>query len=155
MPQRMWKHSCALGGGTSWRGDRDRCGECGEAYVYDGWHLGMHEAMARYQAMYGLKPVGPHRELAHELLGPLSVRCDNCSGDSLITNYDEDTWSLCPRCQGLGFVRIVPPKEIAAARERVLQSFPDAAVSATPEEYAAWLRGSEAEYRRDFLQRRH
>lgn len=91
--------------------------ECAEAYVYDGWHLGMHEAMARHQAMYGLKPVGSHRELAHEMLGPLCVSCDVCSGDSLVTNYDEETWSVCPRCQGLGFVWTVPASKIAAARE--------------------------------------
>ena len=37
------------------------CSRCGGSGDYDGWHYRMHEAMARYQSLYGLKPIGAHR----------------------------------------------------------------------------------------------
>lgn len=144
MPNPTWKHSCSVDGGTSWRGQEDRCEECGEPYVYDGWHLGMYEAMLRYQAMYGLKPRGPHGELADAVLGKLCVPCETCGGESIVTNFADDTWSVCPRCKGLGSLWTVPTAEVAAARERVLEKFPDAAVPDTPDQFISALHDWEA-----------
>ena len=42
----------------------------------------MHEAMARYQLHYGLKPIGTHRPFAHSLLKDhLRVEDRSLSGD--------------------------------------------------------------------------
>jgi len=89
MPQKMWKHRCPKGGGgLSWSGSPG-CDTCGEPGEYDGWHPGMHEAMARYQSKYGLKPIGPHRKMADELLhldglGPINDELGRVAGDETL-----------------------------------------------------------------------
>jgi hypothetical protein len=47
----------------SWQGESWYCSKCGTLSEYDGWRNSMHEAMAWYQKLHGLKPIGPHRQL--------------------------------------------------------------------------------------------
>jgi hypothetical protein len=72
MPQRMWDHSHCCG---AFQSGSPECNDGGTRGRFTGWHLTMHESMARYQYVYGLKPIGPHRRLADELLTPLRVKC--------------------------------------------------------------------------------
>jgi hypothetical protein len=51
------------------------CSRCGGPGEYDGWHYRMDEAMASYQSLYGLKPIGPHRRMADELFNEVKVKC--------------------------------------------------------------------------------
>ena len=129
MPIRMWRHECPAGGGSYRQGKQTRCEKCGQLSVYDGWHLTMHEAMARHQASYGMKPMGPHFRRVHEVLGPLHARCETCSGQAILTDMSTDTWSVCPTCQGEGGYWTVPDEEVEAAREQILSEFPDAGAS--------------------------
>jgi diguanylate cyclase (GGDEF)-like protein len=132
MPQKMWKHRCPKGGGgLSWSGS-PMCGSCGRSGEYDGWHPRMHEAMARYQSQYGLKPIGPHRRLADELLGAAKEECSGCRGRGLVDASDGSTWQVCEPCRGFGSCFTKPAEEIETLRRRILATYPDAAASAVP-----------------------
>jgi diguanylate cyclase with GGDEF domain len=127
MPQKMWKHRCPKGGaGLSWSGSPG-CSTCGGTGEYDGWHPGMHEAMARYQSMYRLKPIGPHRKMADELLGSISKKCEPCGGRGLRDTANGHSWQVCEACRGFGAFFTRPAHEIQALRRRVLAAYPDAA----------------------------
>jgi hypothetical protein len=138
MPIERWKHTCSATGGTSW-GSNDRCKECGKLPIYDGFHLTMYEAMARYQYTYGMKPMGPHREMVHALLGQLHILCDICGGNSILNDCVYNGWSVCPKCEGSGGLWSVPPAEVEAARQKVLQAFPNADAPRPKHIFAAGL----------------
>lgn len=131
MPQKMWKHRCPKGGGLS-RSGSPVCRTCGEPGEYDGWHPGMHEAMARYQSKYGLKPIGPHRKMADELLGSLNESCEPCDGRGLRDTANGRSWQVCAACRGFGSFFTRPAYEIQALRRRVLAAYPDAAADPVP-----------------------
>ncbi len=132
MPLKMWKHRCPKGsGGLSWTGF-PRCSTCGEPGEYDGWQPRMYEAMAQYQSTYRLKPMGPHRKMAQELLGSLSEKCQVCDGRGLRDTAHGTSWQLCPACRGLGAFFTRPVDEIQALRRRVLAAYPDAAADPVP-----------------------
>lgn len=88
---------------------------------------GMHQAMARYQALKGLKPVGPHRALADNLLGNISERCSTCNGTGLHGTYGGLGWRVCPVCHGLGETYSITLDELQGLRQQVLDLYPDAA----------------------------
>jgi diguanylate cyclase (GGDEF)-like protein len=132
MPQKMWKHRCPKGGGgLSWTGS-PVCRTCGEPGDYDGWHPGMYEAMARYQSKYGMKPIGPHRKMADELLGALNEKCGPCDGRGLRDTAHGSSWQVCAACRGFGSFFTRPGYEIQALRRRVLAAYPDAAADPVP-----------------------
>jgi hypothetical protein len=115
------------------------CRRCGGPGEYDGWHYRMHEAMARYQSLYGLKPIGPHRRMADELFNDVKVKCEACGGRGLRDVNGGASWEHCGVCRGLGILFTGPATEIAEIRSRVLDVFPDAAADPVPE--FATLRG--------------
>ena len=87
----------------------------------------MFQAMARYQALKGLKPVGPHRTLADSLLKNITCKCDTCGGTGLYGTYGGLGWRVCPACQGLGETYRISLDELQALRRQVLDRYPDAA----------------------------
>ena len=123
MPQRIWRYPCCGHAGGS-----PKCMSCGKPGQYDGWHFGMYESMGRYQNMYGLRPMGPHRPLADELFDNTSRACVTCKGRGLLTVSANDSWMLCPDCRGMGHVWTISPERIKALRQMVLDAFPDAGV---------------------------
>ena len=76
MPQKMWKHTCPEGEGRFYCNGLSvsSCSLCGGSGEFDGWHYRMHEAMARYQTLYGLKPIRAHRRMADELFDDVMIR---------------------------------------------------------------------------------
>ena len=84
--------------------------------------------MGRYQNMYGLKPIGPHRRLADELFAGVSVACQTCSGRGLLDVNAGEAWIPCQDCFGMGLVWTCTPEEVQALRRQVLETFPDAGV---------------------------
>ena len=88
---------------------------------------GMFQAMARYQTLKGLKPVGPHRRLADELLKNITCKCSTCRGTGLYGTYGGMGWLVCPSCHGLGDVYNITLDELQALRQQVLDRYPDAA----------------------------
>ena len=48
---------------------------------------GMFQVMARYQALEGIKPVGPHSRLANSLLKNITCKCPTCEGTGLHGTY--------------------------------------------------------------------
>jgi hypothetical protein len=90
----------------------------------------MHEAMARCQSKYGLKPIGPHRKMADELLGSLNETCKRCDGRGLNDLANGSSWRVCPACRGFGSFFTAPAYEIRALRRRILAAYPDAAAEA-------------------------
>jgi hypothetical protein len=88
---------------------------------------GMHQAMARYQALKGLKPVGPHRTLADSLLQNITCKCGTCGGTGLHGTYGGMGWRICPVCHGLGEAYSITLEELQALRQQVLDRYPDAA----------------------------
>jgi len=132
MPQKMWKHTCPEGGRSFWMGT-SFCSSCGEVGEYDGWHYSMHEAMAKYQICYGLKPIGPHRPMADELFREATITCETCGGRGLRDIHEGASWEHCRACRGLGIHFTKPAAEIAEIRRRILDAFPDAAAEPVPE----------------------
>ena len=90
----------------------------------------MHEAMARYQYVYGLKPLGPHRDMADQLLTLLRENCPRCQGHSILT-IDRGAWRICPVCEGTGGTWVGAEAK-NAAYAWILERFPDAAASEAP-----------------------
>jgi len=88
---------------------------------------GMYHAMARYQALKGFKPVGPHRSLADSLLSNVTDTCTACGGTGLHGTYGAMGWRICPVCHGLGEVYRISLEELQARRQQVLDRYPDAA----------------------------
>jgi diguanylate cyclase (GGDEF)-like protein len=94
----------------------------------------MYEAMARYQSQsrYGLKPIGPHRKMADELLGSLSKKCEPCGGRGLRDTANGHSWQVCEACRGFGSFFTRPAYEIQALRRRIVATYPDAAADPVP-----------------------
>jgi diguanylate cyclase (GGDEF)-like protein len=92
----------------------------------------MYEAMARYQSKYGLKPIGPHRKMADELLGSLNEKCEPCDGRGLRDTAHGSSWQVCAACRGFGSFFTRPAYEIQALRRRVLAAYPEAAADPVP-----------------------
>lgn len=131
MPQQMWKHTCPNSELSSLMGS-PVCGSCAGAGQYDGWHLRMHEAMARYQTRYRLKPIGPHRRMTDALFASAHATCQACEGRGLRDAADRRSWQRCSTCRGLGSYFTKSENEIEALRRRVLAVYPDAAAHAVP-----------------------
>lgn len=87
----------------------------------------MFQAMARYQALKGFKPVGPHRSLADSLLSNVTDTCTTCGGTGLHGTYGAMGWRICPVCHGLGEAYRISLDELQALRQQVLDRYPDAA----------------------------
>jgi hypothetical protein len=124
MPYRMWDHSHCC--------DRSQTNtpECsdGETRGRDtGWYLSMYESMACYQYVYGLKPLGPHRQLADQLLTPLRVNCLRCGYTGLVSCNEGQRYRACPACEGTGGTWGAPEDAVQAIRDSILEAFPDAA----------------------------
>ena len=92
----------------------------------------MHEAMARYQTLYGLKPIGAHRQMADELFNDVTILCKACGGQSLRDVNSGASWERCISCRGLGILFTKPAAEIAGIRRRVLDAFSGAAADPIP-----------------------
>lgn len=88
----------------------------------------MHEQMGRYQFVYGLKPIGPHRRMADEKLSSLRRRCEMCFGRGIVDSDGSATWSRCSSCDTRGAFWTCSSEELETARVAVLQAFPDAEV---------------------------
>ncbi len=132
MPHAMWRHSCCPAGTGS--SSTPACGACGQPGVFDGWHLSMHEMMACYQYVYGVKPLGPHRPLTDQLLGPMRQRCSNCAGNG-ICSLSADGWRGCAACEGTGGVWTGTALQLEAAYREILRNFPNAAARGRPHDF--------------------
>jgi len=128
MPQQMWRPTCQCNLGIHSMGSPN-CRDCGQPGQYDGWHLGMHEAMAAYTKRTGMAPIGPHRRLTDELLAGRSVLCRTCDGRGVLNAEGGRTWKDCPDCQGLGCFFRGTMREFLEIRSRILEQFPKAAAA--------------------------
>jgi hypothetical protein len=128
MPHKRWKHLCPDSNSEVISGAQT-CLDCGQQGVYAGWGYSMIEAMGAYQRFYRLKPMGPHRPLAHEILGPLVAVCSKCEGSGLVDLNSGEAWEFCKTCQGTGRLVACTAEQWQAARDKVLQAFPDSAVN--------------------------
>jgi hypothetical protein len=115
-----------------------QCPRCRRRRAFRGWRLTMYEAMARYQYVYGLKPIGPHRPLADRLLTPLRLACPRCDAIGVTRHDDGSGWRLCPDCEGTGGAWIGAEEDLQAAYAQILAAFPE---SAAPEAPPAFLTG--------------
>jgi len=88
--------------------------------------------MARYQYVYALKPMGPHRPLADAVFSGMRETCSTCAGDGILTVDGGVRWRSCPACEGTGGRWTRPDEEVEAARRAVLECHPDAAATPTP-----------------------
>jgi hypothetical protein len=122
MPVRIWIYPCGHGSCT---GAVPSCPECGEPGRFDGWHASSSEAMAAYSHLYGLQPVGPHREVADEVFEGTTRFCPRCGGRQFI-GLGGEQWCECPHCEGTGHVFLMPPEDVEELRQAVLAAFPDA-----------------------------
>jgi len=127
VPQRFWKHFCPNYNCETSTGSAVCC-SCGQKGEYVGWGYSIIEAMAAYQQRTGLKPAGPHRTMADELLGPLFRVCDVCGGKELLTIAGGSDWKDCPACAGNCCVPTASKAAWEEARRQVLCIFPDADV---------------------------
>ena len=125
MPILMYKPRCEHEGNADLTGS-PRCRECGKEHEFAGPRLSMHESMARYQAVYGLKPIGPHRPMADKLLGGKRTACDECDAQGFVARDDGRGWLTCRSCEGTTRVWDCSPEEVEATRRIILERFPEA-----------------------------
>src|SRR5713226_7659948 len=116
MPNRLWRHVCS---GHDVVEGSPRCRTCGVRGVFDGWYLSMWEAARLYHYVYGLNPMGPHRQLADRLFAGMRDRCVRCGGRKVLT-LDEETWHDCPACEGTGGIWNRSPDEVDAVWRQVV-----------------------------------
>jgi hypothetical protein len=127
MPHKRWKHICPSTKSAVRLGAR-KCTSCGQEGEYDGWGYSRIEAMGAYQRFYGLKPIGPHRPMADELLSPLIKLCEKCQGEGLLSAESAEDYHICATCNGTGRLLACSQETWNAARRQLLQAFPDEAV---------------------------
>ena len=123
MPNQYWRHDCR---GTEVLAAAQLCTTCGVLGEFDGWHLSRFESMACFQYVYGIKPLGPHREMADRLFDGMRTGCERCSGGGLLDGEGGASWRVCPVCEGTGGHWNRPLDEVDAALVQVLEEFPDA-----------------------------
>jgi len=128
MPQQMWRPSCHCNPGIYSMGSPN-CRDCGQPGQYDGWHQGMHEAMAAYTKRTGLAPIGPHRRLTDELFAGRFGLCRTCEGRGVLDAEGGRTWKVCTDCQGLCCFFRGTMREFQEIRARILEQFPKAAAA--------------------------
>jgi hypothetical protein len=127
MPTRFWTHECCESDvGTM--SAAQNCPKCGKAGVLAGWHYERLEAMAIYQNQYGLKPTGPHRDLATRLIGEFRAQCVDCDGRGLLDATKDLGFTICRLCRGSGSLLQIDATEFDAIRSAVLASYPSAGV---------------------------
>jgi len=136
MAQEMWIPKCGHVGAVT-RTATPECEICGQEHQFDGWYLTMHERMAVYQYVYGLKPIGPHRPLADDVLAGKREPCRSCDGRGIVTLRRADHWALCATCEGTGGHWNCSPEELEALRRRVIEDFPDSGVDAGPHRFVS------------------
>ncbi|HYT84586.1 MAG TPA: hypothetical protein VEK86_14085 [Gemmatimonadales bacterium] len=107
--------------------DSPECHACGSRGTFEGWRLGIWEAMRLYYHGFGLNPIGPHRPLADQVFAPMRSPCVRCGGRAVLSR-DGGAWSRCPACEGTGGVWNRPFHEVDAAWRRVVAQWPDAGV---------------------------
>ncbi len=125
MPQKFWKHQCP--GRSPYLVGSPRACACGGPMIYDGWHSGKSEAMAWFQKMHGLKPVGPHRPLHGRLVAGTTTSCDACAGRGYFDAANGLTFAVCSQCDGAGYRSTISAEQRAALRAQVIAEFPEAA----------------------------
>src|SRR5438093_253023 len=126
MPSRMWKYLCSCSNGMA---SSPYCERCGLEGTYAGWHYTMIEAMARYQKLYGLKPIGPHRDLTEHIFKGTMYECPKCLGRGLLDTSRSDQYTKCRECHGNGYRWRISAEDIQALRQQVLNAYPEALVS--------------------------
>lgn len=127
MAQRIYAYPCC---GTS-GGGSPTCSTHDVPGVFDHWWIGMYGAMQRYMQRTRLAPMGPHRQLADQLLGPLWQQCGLCDGCELVGSESADQPIECPACEGVGGYWI-SEELVAAARAQVIAAFPEAGPFCVP-----------------------
>ena len=123
MPYPYWRYTCE---GTEFWSTEPICSTCGETGSFDGWDLTMHEAMGRYQYIYKLLPIGPHRGMTDRLFKDLRRDCPACGGKGLFT-LSEQAWAACGTCEGTGGFWTVAPWQVEEIRRQIIAAFPQAA----------------------------
>ena len=89
-------------------------------------YRGIYFMMARYQALRGVKPVGPHRSLADDLLTNIACECESCEGRGCFFICGGMVRLVCPICNSLGEIYSISIGELLALRQKVLDHYPDA-----------------------------
>jgi len=89
-------------------------------------YRGIYSMMARYQALRGVKPVGPHRRLADDLLTNITCECESCKGTGYFFICGGMVRLVCPICNSLGETYRISIGEVLALRQKVLDHYPDA-----------------------------
>ena len=144
MPRALWEHACRVTGRTKQRDERWTCFRCRERAKLASLSYSVVERMGRYSRTYGLGSVGPHRELADELLSEIPViKCEPCAGTGDRIEGDGDVRNCWP-CAGTG----VAPEcwdAIARMRAQVIAAYPDSSRPYPPERSSVvWQPRSEA-----------
>lgn len=126
MPHKMWKHQCKDGPTVAM--GTEICPDCGTRGEYDGWWYSRIDAMSQYQKRTGLKPIGPHRPMADDLLERHMKMCEQCNGRGLLDINNGENYESCPLCQGIGCLFDGSLEQLESLRRRILASYPDAAL---------------------------
>ena len=86
--------------------------------------------MCCYNRQTGLKPIGPHRNYADELLSKVLHCCPACNGAA---DYEKADGALneCPPCNGRGVVPPLTDPRVQEALRRIEARYPGACTSGT------------------------
>lgn len=129
MPATDWSKRCSCRDRGFRNANSCACPTCG-AIAAETWTLRRHEAMAQYQRLFRLKPVGPHRPMLERVLRQRIRTYTNCGTSGFrARNYAYPC--LCDECDALGARWHTAPHVADAARETILAMYPDASAPPT------------------------
>lgn len=123
MNQKMWRAVCECFSKANLMVS-PHCVKCGRPGEYDGWHMGMTEALGAYEKRLGLKALGPHLKLATALFDGRFEACPTCQGRGVLDADEGRTWMDCPRCQGACRLFKGTRQEFMKIRSQILSQFP-------------------------------
>jgi hypothetical protein len=108
------------------------CPDCGLKGQYDGLQLSMIESMGAYSRQTGLRPIGPHRGMADELLTDRFVVCEHCQGRGITYTITETrvTYQDCSHCNGGQYVFNGSQEEFDTLIKKIVNAFPSAPTGA-------------------------
>ena len=127
-PAKSWRyysHRCANGEDKVLQGVRV-CPVCGQAGNYAGRDCSSTvEYMARYHQRTGLKPIGPHRRFADQVLSEVLRRCTECAGSGYCERPFRSS-QTCPVCDGRGTIPAPTDPLMQAALRLIEEQYPGA-----------------------------
>ncbi len=119
-----YRHRCVNGEDKVVRGVRV-CRICGQTGKFAGWDYSVAEHWGRCRCQTGLKPFGPHKRAASELIWTVLQHCTLCDGVGYCERADQ-TIQPCTACDGRGTIPALTDWRVQEVLRLVEERYPGA-----------------------------